>query len=253
VRDKQARAIQFRGLADWLRWLGAASEGASVWEAPGVVAAVVPACPDRSIANSVAYADEDALAESYDRLRDLYASAGIEAWTVWTPEHDAGAIELLSDRGHKFDGKPTAMDLDLNAFDAVAGDLDYDADASFDELGRLNDAAYGYAAETGYARAMRGAPEGVPIRVYRARSGGETASVMATIDHGGDLGVYFVATPEQHHGKGLATRLLTAALLEARERGMRTSSLQSSAKGEGVYARLGYERRFRLHLYERRG
>ena len=144
------------------------------------------------------------------------------------------------------------MDLDLDAFKAAAGDLDYDTEASFDELGRLNDAAYGYAAETGYARAMREAPE-ASDPLYRARSDGETASVMATIDHGDDFGIYFVATLERHQGKGLASRLLTAALLEARERGLRTSSLQSSAKGEGIYARLGYQRRFRLHLYERRG
>ena len=75
---------------------------------------------------------------------------------------------------------------------------------------------------------------------------------MGTMDHDDDVGIYFVATSPDHRGAGLATGLLSAALVEARERGMRTSSLQSSAKGEGLYARLGYERHFRLHLYERR-
>jgi predicted acetyltransferase len=76
--------------------------------------------------------------------------------------------------------------------------------------------------------------------------------VLATIDHEDDLGVYFVATYPEHRGKGLASRLLTAALIEGLDRGMRTSSLQSSARGEPLYARLGYEADFRLHLYELR-
>ena len=77
--------------------------------------------------------------------------------------------------------------------------------------------------------------------------------MLATIDHGDDLGVYFVATRPEHGRQGLAGRLLAAVLAEGRQRGMRTSSLQSSAKGETVYTRLGYARQFRLHLYERRG
>ena len=43
-----------------------------------------------------------------------------------------------------------------------------------------------------------------------------------------------------------------AAMVEARERGMRTSSLQASAMGSPIYERLGYEPYFRFHLLERR-
>jgi GNAT superfamily N-acetyltransferase len=82
---------------------------------------------------------------------------------------------------------------------------------------------------------------------------------MATIDHapgpgarGPDCGIYFVATRERFRRRGLATRLMRAALAEARERGCATSSLQASGMGEPVYAAMGYEHCFRFHLYERR-
>ena len=52
-------------------------------------------------------------------------------------------------------------------------------------------------------------------------------------------------------GRRLASRLLTAALLEARERGMKTSSLQASALGSPIYERLGYRTYFRFHIMER--
>jgi ribosomal protein S18 acetylase RimI-like enzyme len=248
------RAIQTRALRDLLRWLGGASAGATLWEAPGVTAAVVPATPQRSIINAVAYEDAASLGAAYDRLAENYADAGVAGWSVWTPDHDATAIELLTGRGHTFDGEPAAMTLDLRRFEPRdPGDLEWDAEASFGELGRINDEAYGHVAPDGIAEAMAGAADGVPIRLYRARRDGETASVLATIDHDDDLGIYFVATRAEHGRRGLAGRLLAAALAEGRERGMRTSSLQSSAKGDAVYTRLGYERHFRLHLYERRG
>ena len=146
------------------------------------------------------------------------------------------------------------MTLDLGAFEAPdLGDLEWDADAGFDELGALNDEAYGHAGADGYAAAVAGAPQELAMRLYRARRGGETASVLATMDHDDDLGIYFVATPARHARQGLAGRLLAAALAEGRERGLRTSSLQSSAQGQPVYARLGYRPHYRLQLYERRG
>jgi predicted GNAT family acetyltransferase len=254
-QQRPAAAIQRRALRDFLRWLGGASPGATTFEAPGVTAAIVPVTPERSIVNSVSFDDDAALEAAYDDLAAAYERHGVAAWTVWTPDFEEGAIALLTGKGHEFDGKPAAMTLDLAGFEPPdLGDLDWDSEASFAELGRLNDAAYGHAGrDDGYAPAMAGAGGERRLRLYRARSEGEVASVLATIDHDdGDLGIYFVATPDEHQGKGLATRLLAAALIEGQDRGLRTSSLQSSAKGEPVYTRLGYRRHFRLHLYERR-
>ena len=86
------------------------------------------------------------------------------------------------------------------------------------------------------------------LRLYQARAdSGEPVSVMATIDHAGDdVGIYLVATHPDHRGRGLASRLLAAALDEAKQRGMQTSSLQGSPMGAPIYARLGYSGDFRM-------
>jgi GNAT superfamily N-acetyltransferase len=253
VSPERALAIQKTALADWIRSVAAGSRSGRVFESDGVVATAVPDCPDRSIVNSVSFSDADALGRAHAELVAFYEEAGIEAWTVWTPDHDAAAIETLEGAGHRFDGKPVAMVLELDGWTAPPiGDLDWDRDADPETFGRINDLAYGYTPETGYARAMSQPVDGYSL--YRARSDGETACVVGTLEHeGGDLGIYFVATLPEHRGKGLTSRLMAVALSEARERGFETSSLQASAMGEPIYANLGYVGYFRLHLYERRG
>jgi ribosomal protein S18 acetylase RimI-like enzyme len=245
-------ALQQRGLREWIDLMGTCSVGARTLELEGVTAAIIPATPKRSIPNSVSYTDAKALVRSLDDLAAAYAEAGVEAWTVWVPEFDAEAIEALTAAGHAFDGKPAAMALDQEGFDPPeVGELDWDAEATLEELGRVNDLAYGLA-ENGFGASLTSPSDRPGVRVYQARIRGETACVTATIDQGCDLGVYLVATASEFRGRGLASRLLTAALLEARERGLKTSSLQASGMGEPVYRRMGYLAPFRLHLYERR-
>ena len=77
--------------------------------------------------------------------------------------------------------------------------------------------------------------------------------MLATFDHDGDdLGFYFVATDPDRRGRGLASRLMSIAMTEARERGLRTTSLQSSAMGRPVYERLGFGADFEMRMYEHR-
>ncbi|HEX2128322.1 MAG TPA: GNAT family N-acetyltransferase [Solirubrobacterales bacterium] len=249
----RAAEIQRNALADWVRAVAAGARTAELFDRDGVTACAVPACPNRSIVNSVTYTHGEGLVRLYDELRDFYERLGIEAWTVWVPDFDPGTVEALEGAGHTFDGKPTAMVLELDGWEPPPiGDLDWDRDGDPETFGRINDLAYGYTPETGYARAMSQPVDGYTI--YRARADGETACVVGTLEHDrGDLGIYFVATVPEHRGKGLTSRLMAVALSEASERGLVTSSLQASAMGQPIYANLGYVGYFRLHLYERRG
>ena len=246
-----ALALQKRGLRDWISLLGTASPGARVHQAEGITASVVPVCPTRSICNSVTYDDAAALAAGLDELAEVFEEAGIQAWTVWTPEFDRDACDVLEGVGHVLDANPSAMSLRLEEFEPPeVGDLDWDNELPPGLIGSLNELAYGLPADSGFAAGLENL--GAPATLYRARVGGETACVLGTMDHDDDLGFYFVATHPDRRGLGLASRLMTVALLDARDRGLRTSSLQGSPMGQPVYRRLGYADDFALRMYERR-
>jgi GNAT superfamily N-acetyltransferase len=253
------QAIQLRAFRDFIGMMASASPEARVVERDGAWALTVPAVPRRSIPNSVVYRDAASLASALEEFAANYEDAGVEAWTVWVPDFDREAIELLEGAGHGFDGKPAAMVLDLAELpERDVGDLEWELSEDMPLAGELNDRAYGHSTD-GYAPAFAEYPRGLPLRLYLARVDGEPASTVATIDHqpvegvdGPDLGIYWVATPEEFRGRGLSARLLYTALTEARERGCATSSLQASHMGEPIYAKLGYQSPYRFHLYERR-
>jgi GNAT superfamily N-acetyltransferase len=88
--------------------------------------------------------------------------------------------------------------------------------------------------------------------VYEARLEGRPASVLATTDHEGDCGIWWVATLPEARGRGLSSRLLRVALDEARERSVRTSTLQATKLGRPVYERIGYRDIGELQMWELR-
>jgi GNAT superfamily N-acetyltransferase len=172
---------------------------------------------------------------------------------MWTIEPDEEAWAVLEDAGYAFDGEPAAMFMDLAELGPPAtGDLEWDAEAAPEEVGRVNDLAYGYPEGEGMSPAIGMPPPEFGVRSYRAFAAGQVASVLQTVDVGTDCLICWVATLPEHHGKRLASRLLHAALGEARERGLRTTTLQASMLGRGVYQRLGYSTIAPLQLHERR-
>src|SRR5213082_3875541 len=96
------------------RLLGRRSPGGSVVEREGLVAAIVPSCPGRSVVNAVVYERASELEAAHDELAAAYERARVRAWTVWVPESDRAAAELLASRGHRLDARPRAMTLNLD-------------------------------------------------------------------------------------------------------------------------------------------
>jgi GNAT superfamily N-acetyltransferase len=233
------------------RTLAVGSHGARLVEADGLVAAVVPAVPERSVFNSVLYERPEHLAAALEEMARAYDDAGVAAWTVWVPERDRSSAGLLASAGHTLDAAPRAMVLDLADLpEPDPGDLAWTAEGSLDALKRINDHAYGWEPGT-FERGIGRGPGGA-WRLYEARLEGAPASVLATTDVDGDCGIWWVATVPEAQRRGLSTRLLHVALADARERGMRTSTLQATKMGYPVYARLGYRDIGGLQMWERR-
>jgi GNAT superfamily N-acetyltransferase len=251
--DRDAAIERHRGaLMSFIRLLGGGAQSSRVLEPAGVTASVVPSIPDRSIVNSVAYRDSRSLEAALDDLAAAYEDAGVQAWTVWVPEDDRDAAELLEASGHRLDATPTAMLAELAAIpDAEPGDLDWRGDADPRDVGRINDLAYGWPEHT-FVRAMDRFGDVDALRLYEARVDGTPACVLGIHDNADDAEVYFVATLPDHRGQGLARRLMHVALIEARDRGLGFSSLQATKMGYPIYERLGYEEICTLEMWERR-
>lgn len=244
--------LQRAGLEAFVRILAAGAEGSRVLTFPGVTAAAVPAAPDRSMPNSIVYLSAEDLAAAIDPLAAEYRARGIRAWTAWVPEGDRAATKVLTRAGHRLDASPAAMALELAELpEPQLEGLDWDDRGGPGEVARLNDLAYGWDHAGGFADAFTAAPDPA-LRLFRARVDGEVACVAGTIDRDSDCVVVMVATHPERRGAGLARRLCHAALAGARDRGLRTSTLQATKLGQPVYERLGYRTYGTLEMWERR-
>jgi GNAT superfamily N-acetyltransferase len=253
VDRDQVIELQRRGLEAFYRLLARAGDGSRLHEFPGVIGCAVPACPERSFPNSVLYESCEELSAALDALATEYRHAGIKAWTVWVPEEDARAKELLAEAGHHLDAAPTAMAIDLADLPDAGpelDELDWDAEATPAEVAELNNMAYGWR-DGEFTGAFTRNPDSA-FRLYRARVDGDLACVAGTLDVDDDCLVAMVATDPAQRGAGLARRLCHAALIEASDRGLATSSLQASQLGRPVYERLGYGSFGAIEMWERR-
>jgi GNAT superfamily N-acetyltransferase len=210
----------------------------------------MPAAPERSVINCVLYDTAAQLERALGTLATEYQRAGVRAWTVWVPHGEPAATEPLARAGHVFDGRPAAMALELGSFTASPEpELALAQHPSMAVIGRLNDVVYGLPGD--FERGLDGIPPD-PFHLYVATADGAPVCSLVAYDHGGDCGIYLVATAPAARGRGLATTVLIRALNDARERGCTTSSLQATAGGRPVYERLGYRDLGEIQMWERR-
>jgi GNAT superfamily N-acetyltransferase len=248
--DAELLARMGASMSVWVRLMPVRSPGGSVIDLPGVAGSVVPALPQRSVVNSVVYEDRHAFAAAVEQLAETYAAAGVAAWTVWVPPGDEHTGPLLERAGHNLDGVPTAMGMELAAFEPVATDVDVDREPDPVDLAEVLVPAYGGGDAAGYLAAFPS--YATEVNWYLARVEDKPAACVATIEYRGDCGVYWVGTVPEARGRGLASALMIAALSDARDNHCTTTTLQSTKAGHPVYERLGYRDLGTIEMWERR-
>lgn len=240
----------YASMRHFCRLAGQASDGARPFEREGVVAAIVPACPERAVVNSVCYEEPAALAAAYDDLASAYAEIGA-VWTVWGHHCDREAAELLERRGHFLDAQPEAMARELDGIERPPrGSLsDWTAHGRLADLARINDRAYGFGTDS-FSRALARFPEGAAY-VYTASDAGRPVACLMTVDCDRNTDVEWVAVVPEARGRGLSGKLLAHALADAAERGAETSTLIATRLGRPIYERLGFRPVGALQMWER--
>ncbi len=227
------------------------SAGEVLRPADGVAATLVAAVPERSLPNSVVYSDADALTDAVlDELGAAYDAAGVRAWTVWVRPGDDALAARLAARGHAHDAQPLLMVGELAAMDlAPRATLEWEPEADWRLIGRLNDRAYGL---PGDLERLGAAIRDDRTQRWVARVDGAPAGCVGIHVHEDDAEVWMVAVVPEARGRGLSAEMLRHALAAARDAGATTTSLEATAMGEPVYRTLGYRGLGRFGMWERR-
>lgn len=232
-------ARQWAGIVALARLLGS-----PVIESDGMVASVVPTTRGSSIANAALSVDPALPPRGLQQLATEFQEAGATKWGLWVDGEDAESADTARRQGMVLDSRPAPMvaNLDELPFD----DAPERQAPDLATVGRVNDLAYGYQ-EPKLAPAIAALP--TTLRTYGSP---DHDSVAIAQDIGTDTAVWFVATLPHAQRKGLSKQTLRRLLLDARDRGQRTASLQASQAGRPLYERLGFATVGTLHFYEQR-
>jgi len=206
--------------------------GAAVIRSPFVAVAVFPDGPERAYLNN-ALLERDLAASGRARalaaMEAAYASAGITRFAAWAHESDRAMREDLEARGYALAESTRAMGMALDDLRMHRPAVTLAA-PDWAEYLRIIGVPPGFArqADRDAFHLLIAAPDGVGV-----------AAAMA-FDCDGDCGIYNVATLEHARRRGLGTALTARQARDARARGCRTASLQSTPMADGMYAALGF-------------
>jgi GNAT superfamily N-acetyltransferase len=220
-------------IACW-RALALLSPGARLIRSTSVVAAVFPSwAPLNNAILLTAPAGGPTAAAA--RSTTLYAQVGVDAWAFWVPSRatDLDAPDRVREVGEfKRDTTTlvmhTALSHGFQAHDGVVRTSIATATrAAGDEAVPVSDL---------------GTPERVPgLTAWVIVRDGVAAAGAWSFLHRTDCGIYTVGTLPGWRRQGLARALVEHVLSDARQRGARTATLQSTRMGQPLYESLGFE------------
>jgi ribosomal protein S18 acetylase RimI-like enzyme len=247
--DATLRRRLWEGFARLQSLLGGSARHGVVLEREALVASIVPHAPDSPALNAAVALEPDAALAALEELAGRYSRAGVRRWGVWVDGDERAATRALQAAGLSLATASPGMGAALDELD-----LDPDGTAArtsdLRTVGRVNDQAYGNV-DARLERTLAALP---PQRLYayRVDLDRKAAAVALALHHAGDCGVSFVATVPAARRRGLASRVMRAALADARARGCTTVSLQATEAGERLYEQLGFRRLGPMELWERR-
>ncbi|HEY8776156.1 MAG TPA: hypothetical protein VIM33_06690 [Gaiellaceae bacterium] len=222
--------------------LAGVMEGARFERRDGYVFMSFPTLPLPSF-NGVWPEDDSAAGALGDALAEIEAegfAAGVLTRSGETPAVDEAARKLGLTAAERIPGMV-----------ANAGDLE-EAVVTELEVVRVETA-------DGFAQALALAAEGFGVtadflaplympevtglhgfEVYVGRVAGRDVTTAASYVVGGEVGIFNVATPAEHRGRGYGATITSRAAHEGLAAGAELAYLQSSGLGESVYRRLGF-------------
>jgi ribosomal protein S18 acetylase RimI-like enzyme len=227
IYDRGARTL----LASWEEYARGAS-GATVERHPGVAVAIFPEGPERSVYNNALLERglaAGARAEAVDAMGAAYAAAGVTQFAAWTHEPDQELRAELEGRGYAVDETTRAMGMALDEIGLPRPEPDLAA-ADWSEYLRI----------VGVPPDFLGGADPAAYNILVARLDGENVAAAMAFDFDGDCGIYNVGTLEHARRRGLGTALTALLVHDARARGCRTASLQSTPMAERIYTAVGF-------------
>jgi GNAT superfamily N-acetyltransferase len=214
-------------LASWEEYARGA-DGAALHRLPGVAAAVFPAEPERAVYNN-ALLDRDLGASersgALDAMEAVYAEAGVARFAAWVHESDEPMRAELERRGYTLDTTTRAMGMALDDIAVPRPQIPL-RPARWLEYLTMERLPLDFLATADHAA----------FHLLAARADGEMVAAALAYDYG----VYNVGTVEKARRRGLGTALTAAQAYDARDRGCRTASVQSTEMAERVYAAVGF-------------
>jgi GNAT superfamily N-acetyltransferase len=219
-------------LASWEEYVRGAAGAAVVHRLPGVAAAVFPDEPERAVYNN-ALLERDLCAgdraDALDAMEAVYAAAGISRFAAWVHETDLAMRAELEQRCYTLDTTTRSMGMALDDIRVPRPEIPL-GPAGWAEYLRMEGLPPDFLDHADHAA----------FHLLAARVDGEMVAAALAYDFDGDSGIYNVGTVEKARRRGLGTALTAAQVYDARARGCRTASLQSTPMAEGVYAAVGF-------------
>jgi ribosomal protein S18 acetylase RimI-like enzyme len=221
-------------LASWEAY-ARGSVGATVLRMPGAAVAVFPSGPEQGVYNNALLErglGAVARRETLDAVARSYAARGVSRYAAWVHESDEPMRSALEARGYTFDTSTRAMGMSLADLPVPRPDL---------ELAPPEWSAYlEYLAGDGLPEGLLAGVEPSAFHLVIARRAGESVATGLAFDRDGDCGIYNVGTREHARRRGPGAAVTALLAHDARARGCRTASLQSSEMAERVYAGIGF-------------